>query len=504
MTFFLIIAIFELIIFCRWVIYPIITPSTTEWIWQLNLLENNLFYSFGLLSPSIIILSCLSFLIKPICARFITTKNYSNIKISKNEIISEKKITVLNDVNISTKFCKFLVFVQEKISRAVFSRSKSLMLVFLVAVIPSMLFSLYPYTLITDSSVVLGTDIPSYKKWLTDAVSSSNDLSSFLYNVFTIDMGTRPLSLLVIHSLSIISGQTDETILKFLPVMLGPFLVLTVYFLTHTAYGENRKLPILASILTAASHQVVIGFYAAFYANWLALITAFISIMFLLRSLHGNGSSISLVLFTIFTILTLFFHSFTWSYFIAVVVLFLTWSAISYKRAKRSLHIIIILVLITSGIIATEFIRSYYTGTHDIFTKDLSNPVTETGLGEYIKRWTNLNTTFRVYLGGFLTNFAILLLLFLWTIKANYNSNSDRIFLSMIFVSLLPILFGDFVVQSRILYNIPFQIPASLMMYRIYKNYHMPFGKILLFTIILMQFNYALRAMANMYYISPT
>ena len=88
--------------------------------------------------------------------------------------------------------------------------------------------------------------------------------------------------------------------------------------------------------------------------------------------------------------------------------------------------------------------------------------------------------------------------------KANYTNDSDRFFLSMLFVSLLPILFGDFVVQSRMLYNIPLQIPASVMMYKLYNNPKTPFGKPLLVAIILMQFNYALRAMANMYFVSPT
>ena len=91
----------------------------------------------------------------------------------------------------------------------------------------------------------------------------------------------------------------------------------------------------------------------------------------------------------------------------------------------------------------------------------------------------------------------------MWTLKANYENISDKLILSMLFVGLLPVLFGDFLLQSRILYIIPLQIPASIIMYKIYKSPKISFGKPLFFALLLMQFNYALRSMANMNFQLP-
>jgi len=213
----------------------------------------------------------------------------------------------------------------------------------------------------------------------------------------------------------------------------------------------------------------------------------------------------NLLLYALCCILVLFFHSYTWSYFIVVISFFLIWSGIQGKISKESIRIIVILAIVTFGVISIDILKSYFGGVSDSFSNDLLNPDTTIGYTEFAQRWDNLNSTFHWYVGGYLTNSAVLLLVFLWAVTSNYKNHFDRILYSMLFISVLPILFGDIVVQARIFYNIPLQIPASIMMYRIYKNpKKTTFEKPLLFALIFMQFNYALRAMANMYYVAPS
>jgi hypothetical protein len=503
-VFFVVVGIMELSVFVRWVI-NIFMPVAPSWTWQPNLLENNLFYAFGLLSVYFMLFSVISFAIKPNVAKFtkwITTYIASKTIDTKNHNDNINDLTHHEEQESQIKKC--ITVINEKVSAILENESKTLLMVCLLAVVPSLLLPLYSYVVNSTDVPFFGTDIPEYLKWLGFLSAFQNDPSSYLYQTFVhIDGGSRPLSILVMYSLSTISNQTEQTVLKYLPVILGPFLVMSIYYLTRTSYPENRSLAVIAAIMTAVSHQIIIGFYTAFYSNWMALITMSISIIFLLKSMR-NPDHKNLALFATFTTLTLFFHSYVWSYYIVVIALFLIWSAVQKKSRKESLKIIIILGIITSGIIAIDVAKSHVGGASNIFEKDLSNPVTSVGFNEFADKWHNLNTTFVVYLGGFLTNSAVLLLVFLWTLKANYTNDSDRFFLSMLFVSLLPILFGDFVVQSRILYNIPLQIPASIMMYKLYNSPKTPFGKPLLIVIILMQFNYALRAMANMYFVAPT
>lgn len=503
LTFFAVFWIFELLVFFRWLIYPtMLDLSYSHWSWKLNLLENDLFYAFGSLSPYLLILSTVSFVIKPYIRPFsrrFTLFTTHSIRVDPK---SDPRF------HISTKLLrKFapLSTVKKIISLSFQNENKTLFFVLLFAGLPSILISIYPYTVVKSPEPPgLGTDIHAYSQWL-NILQSSTDLPSFLYQLFVgIDNGSRPLSLFVMYSLSALSGQSSETVLKYFPAMLGPSLVLAVYILTRSAYPENRKIALIASIMTAFSHQVVVGFYGAFYANWLALIMTYISVMFMLKSLgESNHYRRNIALFATFSLLSLFFHSYTWSYSVAAIVLFLVWTAIDNKRANRNVRVILILSVVTSGIVMVDIIKSYYSGSTGGFQKDLSIASDQAGLDQFSRRWNNLQYAFRFYLGGFLTNSAVLLLLFLWTLKAKYSDSSDRFFLSSLFVALVPILFGDYVVQSRILYNVPFQIPASIMLYKMYTSPRIPFSKPLFYALLFIQINYAFRAMANMYFISP-
>lgn len=495
--FFLVVAIVEAIALVRWTAFPLVMTSQSSWDWKINLLENNLFYAFGLLSVYFMLFCIISFALKPNITKFFNW-------VTRNKVTSVET-GGSGDLLLPPREepGKHVAVICTKISSVLESKSRTLLMVFLLAVLPSLALPLYSYVVDMTHAAFLGTDVPEYQHWLDFLSTFKNDPSAYLYQLFThIDGGSRPLSLLVMYSLSTVSNQTEETILKYLPVILGPFLVVSVYYLVRISYPEKRAPAVIASILTAVSHQIVIGFYAAFYSNWMALIAMSISIAFLLKSLHSPTPK-NLVLFGTLTTLTLFFHSYVWSYYVVVVVLFLAWSFVQKKRKKESLKTILILALIVSAIIVVDVTKSHISGASGSFEKDLSNPLTSVGLNQFAEKWKNLNTTFIVYLGGFLTAPAVLLLVFLWTLKANYQNDSDRFYLSLLFVSLLPILFGDFIIQSRMLYNIPFQIPASVMMYRIYSNPQVKFGKPLLVAIILMQFDYALRAMANMYYVAP-
>jgi len=65
--------ILQIITFITWLIYLIIPEIIqSHWSWEINLLDTNIFYSFGLLSPILLILSMFSFFIKPVIIRFLS------------------------------------------------------------------------------------------------------------------------------------------------------------------------------------------------------------------------------------------------------------------------------------------------------------------------------------------------------------------------------------------------------------------------------------------------
>jgi len=386
------------------------------------------------------------------------------------------------------------------------------LLVFLVAILPSILITLYPYSISEPQFSsgpslpgVLGYDFFAYKESIDSLVSSSNDVNLFLSTMFVeIDHGSRPLSIFSIYLLYLISGDQLEKVLTFLPSIIGPFLVLSVFFFMRTAYPSNPKLAIISSIMTAVSHQIVIGFYGGLYSNWMGLSVMFASSIFFIKCFQNTKNlSRNIVLFAVFAILVMLFHNFLWAYFITVLVFLLVWSTIQKILSKKNLRIIFLLSLTIGGIIIIDVVKSELTDSIGGFERNFGVAVMHGNITEPQKIWENLEKAFHNYMGGFLTNSMVLLLLFIWTLKADYTNISDKFFLSMLFVALIPVLFSDFIAQSRLVYIIPIQIPASIIMYRIYKNTKISFGKPLFFAILLMQFNYAFRSMANMNFQLP-
>ena len=73
-------------------------------------------------------------------------------------------------------------------------------------------------------------------------------------------------------------------------------------------------------------------------------------------------------------------------------------------------------------------------------------------------------------LGGVFSNFIILLLGLFWVLKSNMRE-PDTVFL-MIFLSagLVPLFFGNWAIQTRLFYDMPFEIPAAISLYYISKR----------------------------------
>jgi asparagine N-glycosylation enzyme membrane subunit Stt3 len=72
--------------------------------------------------------------------------------------------------------------------------------------------------------------------------------------------------------------------IEYIPIILAPTLVIVVYFVTRELIPNNDIAALLASFLTAVSSHTLIGIYAGFYANWLALTIGYLSFVFLTAS----------------------------------------------------------------------------------------------------------------------------------------------------------------------------------------------------------------------------
>lgn len=490
-----VILIFELLALARWISYPFL-PSKIygDWSWGAAKLESKLFYIFGLLSPAVMLLMVHAFLVK---SSLKDIRAYLESKFLKNRNDFVEPVGKLSSSSIAYE------------SRKVFFKGSAYRWVLAASFALAIIFSIYPYLpAVNPDFRQVSVDVGYYVNWVGQVQKS--DEGSLLSRAFVdVNNGDRPLSLLFIMALQSVTGLSSQIVVRFLPVVLGPMLVASVYYFVK--YGSNnRNIAALSALLTVVSFHFVVGIYAGFFANWLALVTSYLALLFLFKAWE-KPSKLNYTIFLALTTLTLFIHVYTWSYLVASIAVFL---AISYFINRKSsdarikhgkMIALAVLAAIIAANVALDVVKTNYLGAAGGLERDLEIAESKAGFDQFLLRWNNLAFTFSTYVGGYFTNAAILILALIWVFKARYDNTFDRILLSAIFVGSLPIIFGDHVMQTRIFYNMPIHIPAAIMLYSVVNNFrtHPILGSVFFIAVIAHFLTYALRSMANLYIVFP-
>jgi hypothetical protein len=306
----------------------------------------------------------------------------------------------------------------------------------------------------------IGVDTDYYVKW-TNALIHAVDYREIIHQAFVVqNFGNVPLTLIFLFAMAnLANGLNLYTIMQHMPLILGPLLVLVVFLFTRELTSSDRQ-ALLASFLTSVSFQALIGIYAGFYANWLALIIGYSSFLFLLKSLKYPNSKINLAFFSALLIILMFTHIHTWSVLVVAMGLF-TIVMLKLKYYCRKRIALVLLVLLSS--FAIDVIRTSITGSSPAIQKDMDFvKSTATGLTQFASRWANLARLVYSFLGGQFNNFIIFSLGLYWLFQSNARENSTILVMIFLSIGLVAFLIGDYRFQARIFYDIPFQIPAAI------------------------------------------
>jgi hypothetical protein len=306
----------------------------------------------------------------------------------------------------------------------------------------------------------IGVDTDYYVKWINALVHTA-DYRDFIHQAFMVQsFGDKPLTLIFLLTISKILQVVDfYFIVEHVPLILGPMLVLAVFFLTREL-TLNDKQSLLASFLTSVSFQITVGIYAGFYANWLALIIGYLSFGFLVRSLRNSNNKLSVGIFLLLLIACLFAHVHTWSVIVVVMSVFLIITMkLKYYCKKR----IVLLFILLSSSVMLDIVKTTVIGSTTGIEKDLEfAKATGTGVEQFAIRWSNLIRSVYSFLGGQFSNFIIFSLGLYWLLRSRPRDISSIFIMIFLSIGLLAFLIGDYRVQARIFYNIPFQIPAAI------------------------------------------
>jgi hypothetical protein len=351
-----------------------------------------------------------------------------------------------------------------------------------LAMILSVVLVLIPqHPLINEDNQDIGVDTHYYVIWIQD-LAKSKSLSDLIYQSFVVQGadGDRPLSLLFLFLVYQVAGGNNlSEVIEHSPIILGPGIVLAFYFLT-LELTRNEKIALIAAFLGAVSFHTLVGIYAGFYANWLALIIGYISIAFLFRYLR-TGRLSDIVVFSTLLTGVLFFHIYTWTVLAAVAGIFLLamllvviWEKNKKKNnndnisnnhfTKRRVIWLLLAILVSIGV---DIAKVSLTGSSGGLEQDIELAQTDFGVEQFNSRFLILDSTMHGGLGGVFSNFIILILGLFWVLKSNMREPSTAFLMIFLSAGLVPLYIGSWTLQVRVLYDMPFEIPAAIALYYI-------------------------------------
>jgi len=371
-----------------------------------------------------------------------------------------------------------------------------------VAVAISLIFVVYPYLpTLNPKNDFISVDDRAYQQLLTE-MQKSKTIPDVIKKSFTLSFGDRPLTLVLMHSFRSLFGLDEVQGVRLFPVFLGPGLVLAAYFFVREG-TKNKHQAAYAALLTAFSHQLVVGMYAGFFANWLGLVTVYLALA-MVHKFWEKPSVRNYFLVLGHSILSFLMYIYVDVYLLLLLLIFLVITAVKFRHDVSEKKKVLILSTIFA-VYAVLFLLRINLGSSALFDVIFSREDIAFSLRDFYNRWVNFPKFMHYYVGGFLANTAILVFAFVWALYSKYEKTFDRILLASLFAGALPFVFGNEVLQSRVFYDVPVQIAAAIAIWRILnrKDVNPLFAKTS-FALVTIHFAiYALRSLSNLTLLPP-
>jgi hypothetical protein len=168
------------------------------------------------------------------------------------------------------------------------------------------------------------------------------------------------------------------------------------------------------------------------------------------------------------------------------------------KYYHRRNIILLLLVIVLS--VAIDVSRTALTGSAGGLIKDLEIAESGAGIELFNQRWTTLTETIHLYVGGQFSNFIILGLCLYWLFLSDLHKTSNIFIAIFLSIGILPLFFGNWAIETRVFYNIPFQIPAAIALTHLKEQSN---TRILVVPIYVWLIAMSIIAVSNFYLIPP-
>jgi hypothetical protein len=385
------------------------------------------------------------------------------------------------------------------VSHNIFILASILLFSILIALLPHL-----PFINLENKSISVDTGNYSYT---IKVLTTNKDLYHSFLESFQVQFGThpnaasgdRPLVLFIMVILSILVPVDFDTLVDMIvPIIISPLLVLSVYYLVRE-FTNNQIVALISAFLTTISPQILVGIYGGLFANWFALALFYFSVYGILKYLKSSESKY-LIILIILIILLRFTHVYSWMIMTPILIVFsivyvIKDNTIDLKfRIRKS--IIFSLVLLIPYLLGNTLLILSIEENQSNNLMDLNYIFDSLTFKNLSTSLESLTYSANIQNGGIIANGVILALCIGWMVYF-YKFNTLTLFISVILIlSIVPVFFGNIIFQTRILYNVPFQLPAAVTLYYILRIKSA--GKIAFISIILCLVTISLRTVSNL------
>jgi len=385
----------EVLATTHWLLFPVLgDPLGSSPFSGIASVEAKVFYAFSSLSPYLLLLAAFVWLLGPLARllRGVESLSFDQAGL-KLSVLASAVRPKRSDESNSWKL----------------NRESSLAML-AIAIVVSVVMAILPYVQsVNPTGIPVGTDVPQYAQEL--GLLLSLPLSDVVLRSFTASLGgSRPAFTIFMYGVAVLSGLSALDVAEYLPVVLGPLLVISTYLMMRMGHSSESTAA-LAAFIAAVSPTSVGSSYGGLFANWLALSMEMLAIGFLCGAMSENSHRENrLLLSGIMLGLTSLIHPWTWMWVVAGLGAYVVSVYLLEKMFKLGLHWrddlkAVAIVTMTSFLV--DLSRSIVFGTQSGVSLSYGVVTAWSGMVNLFLVWENLNYALRIILGGTLSSFII-------------------------------------------------------------------------------------------------
>ena len=355
----------------------------------------------------------------------------------------------------------------------------------LIATIVSSILSLYPYSpAINPNNSPVTVDIIYYSRWLSEMKDNP------WQKAFILSSGSRPIVLLLLY---LIEKLIDTNYLVITHILLS-LAIITYPLVTYYLVRKWRfEITAMAVMIAPLSIYTLVGIYAGYHANLLALNLAYVGQSLFIEILEEKSVRRATIV-AILLIVVALSHTWTWQMSIAVMAVYLVLSVIKHKvNFKRGT---LVFLQVTAPSVLVDLARSIAVKSLpgvSIGYRTLSSSLSFDNL---MLLGQNLSFALNILVGGYTANWLLYTLAVIGALALNYENPLDRLLDSWLITTSIPFLFSNATIQSRLILNLPLHILAAKGLYQL--TWNKSYGKVLTTVVFFVLTTHTLRSLANM------